>query len=99
MPEVQRGGARDKPDDASSRASRPSGGASQDAAAFLVELDGLEQRLKVSFAEALVALALNHFEEDRADGVLGEDLQQNAGVGAAVDQDAPPRKLLQRLPV
>src|SRR5476649_2472443 len=67
------------------------------AAAFLVELDGLEQRLKVPLAEALVALALNHFEEDRTDGVFGENLQQNAGIGAAVDQDAPPRKLLQRL--
>jgi hypothetical protein len=38
------------------------------AAADLVELDGLEQRLEVALAEALVALALDDLEEDRADG-------------------------------
>ena len=36
----------------------------------LVELDRLEQRLEVAFAEALVALALDDLEEDRADDVL-----------------------------
>src|SRR5947208_17184217 len=48
----------------------------QDAAAYLVELHRLEQRLEVALAEALVALPLDDLEEDRADGGLGEDLQQ-----------------------
>ena len=46
--------------------------------AHLVALDALEQRLEVALAEALVALALDDLEEDRADRVLGEDLQQLA---------------------
>src|SRR5438270_11812988 len=56
----------------------------------LVELDTLEQRLEIAFAEALVALALDDLEEDRADYVLGEDLQQQAlPLGRrAVHQDA-----------
>ena len=46
--------------------------------------------LEVALAEALVALALDDLEEDRADHVLGEDLQQQAlpSVGVAIDQDA-----------
>jgi hypothetical protein len=58
--------------------------------ADLVELDALEQRLEIALAEALVALALDDLEEDRADHVLGEDLQQQAlALGRrAVDQDA-----------
>src|SRR5690606_14955938 len=61
-----------------------------DAAADLVELDRFEQRLEIALAEALIALALDDLEEDRADHVLGEDLQQQplAGLGRAVDQDA-----------
>ena len=62
------------------------------AAALLVELDRFEQRLEISFTEAFVALALDHFEENRADGVLGEDLQENAALGTAVDQDVPSRE-------
>ena len=59
------------------------------AAADLVEFDRLVQRLEVAVAEALVALALDDFEEDRADHGLGEDLQQDALVtDIAVDQDA-----------
>src|SRR5512146_1304340 len=50
----------------------------EDAAADLVELDRLEQGLEVALAEAFVALALDQLEEDRADHVLGEDLQQQA---------------------
>src|SRR6476661_3172407 len=64
---------------------------SEDAPANLVELDALEERLEIAFAEALVALALNDLEEDRPDHVLGEDLQQQAlslGRGA-VHQNAP----------
>src|SRR5690606_19733398 len=64
--------------------------ASEHAAAHLVALDALEQRLEVAFAEALVALALDDLEEDRADRVLGEDLQQLAlaGFRIGIDQDA-----------
>src|SRR5690348_17462937 len=64
---------------------------SEDAATHLVELDAFEQRLEITLAEALVALALNDLEEDRADHVLGEDLQQQTlplGRGA-VHQDTP----------
>src|SRR5437868_4322418 len=59
--------------------------------ADLVELDALEQRLEIAFAEALVTLALDDLEEDRADHVLGEDLQQQALVlrRCAVEQDVP----------
>src|SRR5688572_5239715 len=61
-----------------------------DAATDLVELDRFEQRLEIALAEALIALALDDLEEDRADHVLGEDLEQQAlaGLGGAVDQDA-----------
>src|SRR5689334_3675445 len=61
-----------------------------DPAPHLVELDALEQRLKIALAEALVALALDDLEEDRADHVLGEDLQQQAlpFSGSSVHQDA-----------
>ena len=43
--------------------------------------------LRVALAEALVALALDNLEEDRADHVLGEDLQQ---------QTLPPRAARRR---
>src|SRR2546426_1125379 len=69
----------------------------QDAAAYLVELHRLEQRLEVALAEALVALPLDDLEEDRADGGLGEDLQQQPAARAAVDQDPAPLQLLERL--
>src|SRR6202012_5389572 len=61
----------------------------QYAPAHLVEFDAFEQRLEVALAEALVALALDQLEEDRADHVLGEDLQQQALAfgGRAVDED------------
>src|SRR5215471_18201467 len=48
-------------------------------AADLVLLDRLEQRLEISLAEAVVALSLDEFEEDRANHGLGEDLQQDLG--------------------
>src|SRR5688572_32555789 len=57
---------------------------SQHAAAHLVALDALEQRLEVAFAEPFVALALDDLEEDRADRILGEDLQQLALPGFRV---------------
>src|SRR3546814_5033058 len=53
----------------------------QHAALDLVALDALEQGLEVAFAEAFVALALDDLEEDRAERVRGEDLQQLALVG------------------
>jgi hypothetical protein len=67
---------------------------SQHAALHLVALDALEQRLEIAFAEAFVALALDDLEEDRAERVLGEDLQQLAllGFGIGVDQDLVGRR-------
>src|SRR5919108_3956487 len=61
----------------------------QVAAALLLALDRLEQRLEVAVAEAARAVALDDLEEDRravADR-LREDLQQVALV-VAVDEDA-----------
>ena len=62
----------------------------EDAAADLVLFDGFEQGLEIAFAEALVALALDEFEEHRADHRVGENLQEDAAAfgGRAVDQDA-----------
>src|SRR5207244_11372371 len=54
----------------------------------LVELDRFEQRLEVAFAEAFVALPLDELEEDRAELVLGKDLQQQRA-GFAVDENLP----------
>ena len=53
----------------------------QHAALDLVQLDRLEQRAEVAFAEALVALALDDLEEDRADHRLRKDLQQQFALG------------------
>src|SRR5690606_5578056 len=74
---------------------------SEDPAAHLVALDALEQGLEVALAEALVALALDDLEEDRADRVLGEDLQQLAlaGLRIGVDQDAVAAQALHVLAV
>src|SRR3989442_10489140 len=69
----------------------------QNAAGYLVELHGLEQRLEVALAEALVAFPLDDLEEDRADGGFGEDLQQQPAARAAIDQDPAPLQLLERL--
>src|SRR5512140_1472082 len=59
----------------------------------LVLLDRLEQGLEVALAKAVVALALDELEEDRADRIGREDLQQHLGLAAVdnaltVDQDA-----------
>src|SRR5258708_28059990 len=69
------------------------------AAALLMELDGFEQRLKIPFAEGLVALALNDLEEDRADRILGENLQQDPGFVVAVDENSATLKLGHRFTV
>src|ERR1700686_5189680 len=65
----------------------------EDAAALLIELDGFEQRLEIPFAKTVVALALNDFKKDRANGIFGEDLQQDAGLVAAVDKNPAALKL------
>jgi hypothetical protein len=67
-------------------------------AANLVQLDRLEQRLEVAFAEALIALALDDLEEDRSNLVFSEDLQQQV-FGCAVDQDLALAQLVERFAV
>src|SRR5471032_1406002 len=74
----------------------------QHAALDLIELDRFEQRAEITFAEALVALALDDLEEDRTDDVLREDLQQQLAFrlgAAAVDQDAQAAQVFQTLAV
>src|SRR5690606_26305630 len=73
----------------------------QHAALHLVALDRFEQGLEVALAEALVALALDDLEEDRAERVLAEDLQQLAALGlrVGVDQDRVPAQPLDVLAV
>ena len=46
----------------------------QHAAAHLIQLDTLEQRLEVAFAESLVAFALDELEENRAQLIGAENL-------------------------
>jgi ABC-type arginine/histidine transport system permease subunit len=62
----------------------------------LVQLDRLEQRPEIALAEALVALALDDLEEDRADLVLGEYLQQQA-LASPASLAAPTARLLAAL--
>src|SRR3546814_3385437 len=59
----------------------------QYAPAHLIQFDGFEQGLEVAFAKAFVAFALDNFEKNRADLILGENLQQQAAFGCAVQQD------------
>src|SRR6187455_2157791 len=63
---------------------------SNDTSADLIEFDGLEECLEIAFAETLVSLALDDFEEDGPDHVRGEDLQQDPFVlrTASVDENA-----------
>src|SRR5437899_1968206 len=61
--------------------------------ANLILLDRLEQRLEITLAESIIALALDEFEENRPDRVRRKDLQQHLGVAAVddaltVDQNA-----------
>jgi hypothetical protein len=70
---------------------------SDHAAAHLIELDRFEQRLEIALAEALVALALDDLEEYRPENIGREDLQQNAILRRAIDQNAPTLKLGQVL--
>src|SRR6218665_3725420 len=66
------------------------------ATAHLVEFHALEQRFEVAVGKAVVALALYELEEDRAEQVFAEDLQQQFA-GAAVDHDLALLEGLQRL--
>ena len=59
----------------------------------LIFLNGLKQGAEITLAKAIVAFALDEFEEHRPDHVGREDLQQRtdmraAGNDFAVDQDA-----------
>src|SRR6202000_3360356 len=64
-------------------------GVLQHATANLIEFDALEQRLEIAFAETLIALALDDLEEDRTNGVLGEDLQKQTAIfRRTIHQDA-----------
>ncbi|EGE60007.1 hypothetical protein RHECNPAF_1740012 [Rhizobium etli CNPAF512] len=59
----------------------------------LIRLDRLEKSAEIAFAETFVTLALDEFEEDRADDGFRENLQQDFGHAAihhafAVDEDA-----------
>jgi hypothetical protein len=64
----------------------------QVAAALLIALDRAEQAPKLPSPNDRWFSALDELDEDRADQVLGEDLQQVA-VGVAVDQHLPARDL------
>ena len=63
----------------------------QHTSTHLVALDGFEQRLEVAFAETIVALALDEFEEHRPHQGFRENLQQQTLVAllrGTVEQDA-----------
>src|SRR6202008_2741947 len=72
---------------------------SEVAAAGLLALEGLEQRLEVALAEPFRAVPLDQLEEHRGPVLhrLGEDLQQVA-VLVAVHEDLPLLQLLDRRP-
>ena len=61
-----------------------------DAAALLIQLNGFKQRLEIPFTKAVVAFAVNNFEKDRANGILGEYLQQDPAAVIAVDENPAP---------
>src|SRR5260370_41483124 len=75
------------------------GQGSEVAAARLLPLDGLEQRLEVALAEPLGPVPLDQLEEHRGPVLnrLGEDLQQVA-VLVPVGQDAELSQLARRHP-
>src|SRR5579862_6098330 len=62
----------------------------QHSSADLVGFDRFEERLEIPLAESLVALPLDDLEEDRADRVLRENLQEQTLIlrRRAVEQDA-----------
>src|ERR1700674_3400352 len=61
-----------------------------DTATLLIQLDGFKQGLEIPLAETVVAFALNDLEKDRANGVLGKYLQQDAALAVAVDENPTP---------
>ena len=75
----------------------PGRGKSDDAAAYLLEFDGFKESLEVALAEAFVALALDDFEENRAEYIGREDLQENAVLRRSINENAAARKLRQVL--
>src|SRR5690348_6468648 len=79
-PRGRRGGTRDRGERFNDPTSpHPALACAKHAAADLVFLDRLEQGAEIAFAEALIALALNEFEEDRPEHGAGENLQQHLG--------------------
>src|SRR6266581_7469927 len=61
----------------------------QHSASDLIQLDRLEQRTEVAFAESFIALALDDLEKDRADDGRRENLQQHFVLGRrAVEKNA-----------
>ena len=54
----------------------------ENASTHLVSLDGFEERFKITLAEALIFFSLDKLEENRTNGFLGEDLQQEARISA-----------------
>ena len=59
------------------------------AAADLIELDGFEQGLEIAVGKALIALALDDFEEDRAERILGEDPASGKPVSVKIGRFGP----------
>ena len=56
---------------------------SQQAAPDLIFFDGFEQGFEIALAKAVIALALDEFEEDRPDQGFRKDLKQDARFAAA----------------
>src|SRR3546814_6555067 len=55
------------------------------------DLHAFEQRLEIALAKAVIALALDEFEEHQADLCFGKDLEQQARLPASrgpIEQDA-----------
>src|SRR5689334_16391339 len=58
----------------------------QDPPSHLIKLNRFEQGFEIALSEPLIPLPLDELEEDRAELVLGEDLQEQHP-GLAVDED------------
>ena len=71
----------------------------QHTTANLVKFDRFDHRLEMALAETVIALALDHFKEDRPDHGIGEDLQQFTAFGRrrAVEEDPVPGQTLEIL--
>src|SRR3984885_11501919 len=71
------------------------------AAPHLIQLDRLEQGTEITLTESLVALTLDDLEENRADDILRENLEQHtiALARIAVDENCSLLERSERLPV